>query len=219
MRSRCRGACAPWYDDASLRFGVWKQGQGARIKSWRRCGGVLHLPPITTPIYTTMSTTVKSSNVGGEYQPLPMAPMDVKEAPKPRGEKQKRSRQLRDGGPNCYCHCEYNVRESGNQQQEHGDEHGHSEHGGCHRKRLRRAAHFSFASVVMLTLVLFMAFKCRLDLALFGSPEGVHISGRGLEKRQSTGSTGSSSNGSTQGSFVKNKREYCTFFACEDTRI
>ncbi len=67
-------------------------------------------------------------------------------------------------------------------------------------------------SVVALALLLFVAFKCRLDQALFGSPEVIHENiGSGLEKRQSAGSTGSSSNGSSQGPFVKNKREPCNF--------
>ncbi len=150
-----------------------------------------------------------------------MAPMDVKEAPKPRrGEAEALAaapRRRRDLIATAIASTM--CAKVGTNSRSTATSTGTAKHGGCHRKRLRRAAHFSFASVVMLTLVLFMAFKCRLDLALFGSPEGVHMSGSGLEKRQSTGSTGSSSNGSTQGSFVKNKREFCMFFACEDTRI
>ena len=97
-----------------------------------------------------------------------------------------------------------------------GQEQDH-EHSDCHRKRLRRAAHFSLASVLVLTLVLFMTFKCRLDQVMFGGSHGgaaaadVNASS-GLEKRQSNGSGTTGSNDGTQSSFVKNKRElYFTY--------
>jgi len=148
-----------------------------------------------------MCMPAKGLNVGG-YQPVPMVPMDVKAAlSPPAGQREKQLVQIRDtsagGGQCCHCHCEYNVRETGQHRRQQHDRHG---------RRLRRAAHFSFVSVVALALLLFVAFKCRLDQALFGSPEVIHENiGSGLEKRQSTGSTGSSSNGSSQGPFVKNK--------------
>lgn len=177
---------------------------------------------ITTPIstasttasttITTMSTPLKSMKAVGEYQPVPMSPMDVKEAPSsPRacqGTRQQRGQRRECEG--CYCHCECKLRDPNQQEQQQEG----PEHSDCHRKRLRRATHFSFAGVLVLTLMLFMAFKCRLDQVVFGSPEGLHDNGgSGLEKRQSTGSNGTS-NG-TQSSFVKNKREFTDLFDME----
>lgn len=89
-----------------------------------------------------------------------------------------------------------------------GEESEMHEHGDCHRKRLRRAAHFSLASVLVLTLVLFMTFKCRLDQVMFGSHGADVGSGSGLEKRQSNGNGSTGTSDGTQSSFVKNKREF-----------
>ncbi|KLO09184.1 hypothetical protein SCHPADRAFT_1000442 [Schizopora paradoxa] len=157
---------------------------------------------------------MSSMPVKSEYQPLPTSPMDVKEAPSTKSQhaskkerrQHKHSRGTRGECDGCYCHFECKMQDMKQQQQGQDGLEGQetTTHNDCHRKRLRRAAHFSLASVLVLTLVLFVTFKCRLDQVMFGSHGAADVgSGSGLEKRQSNGST-ETGNG-TQSSFVKNK--------------
>lgn len=137
-----------------------------------------------------MNAPLESRKAVGGYQPIPMPTMDFKEAPS--------SPHACEVDRQHYPsrRCEYKTRNVGQ------EEVLEPEYNTYHRRCLRCAAHFSFASVLMLALVLFVTFKCRLDQLLF---ESYAVNGgSSLEKRQSTGSTGSSNDGS-QDSFVNKK--------------
>lgn len=130
-----------------------------------------------------------SASAKGLYQPLPQAPMDVKN-------------DVEKGG------CEGNDRQTDHAAGRLCRRRSQCQHGECHRQRRRRLFHFAAATLSLLVIVAFVMCS-EWESVLFGV--GSDDFEGSLWKRQNTG-TGT---GSHQGVFVKNKRERTIFFRSE----
>lgn len=140
-----------------------------------------------------MAPTIPMSTTKGTYQPLAQTPMDsTKERPAVPSSVMTTTTTPPPGA--CRCGSLQCTE----------DEHAHTMHDECHKRRRRRFLHFAAAGLALLALLAVFAHACGMETMMGFVADSASASDGGLFARQSNGS--SSSSGSGQGVFVKNKR-------------